>query len=176
VDVLLSSSSLSLLEPALMDPPELLAVAVEEEADAVSVAVADVLAVSVSGVLALVVSVSSVMSAEVSKAAAFALLLVMEEDRALASSEMVTVSPDELELLELLAVVDAALRTDEEPELEDVASLYVESRLSMADIETSFVTPLIGHHKRKFRVRTIIIKIYILIQYVSIPADFRLLP
>ncbi|MHC1713132.1 MAG: hypothetical protein AB9872_13375 [Solidesulfovibrio sp.] len=104
-----------------MDPPELLAVAVEEEADAVSVAVADVLAVS--DVLALVVSVSSVMSDEVSKAAAFALLLVMEEDRALASSEMVTVSPDALELLELLVVVDAALRTDEEPELEDVASL-----------------------------------------------------
>jgi hypothetical protein len=100
-----------------------------------------VLAVSVSVSVVEAADVASVVSVEVSKAAAFALLLVIVEARALASSEMETVSPDELELLELLALVDVALRTDEVPALEDVESLYVESKLSMADIETSFVMP-----------------------------------
>jgi hypothetical protein len=138
-------------EPELADeldePPALLPEVEAEDAEVV-VAVVLVVVVSVSELLVVsvveVVEVSSVVSVEVSKAIAFALLLVIVEARALASSEMETLSPDELELLVLLELVDAALMTDEEPELEDVESLYVESKLSMADIKTSFVTPPIG--------------------------------
>jgi hypothetical protein len=128
------------------------AVVVVEEDAAVAV---DALEVSVSEELAAslvdVVAVSSVLSAEVRSAAAFALLLVIVEARALASSEMETVSPYALELLVLLELLDDALRMDEEPELEDVESLVKDSKLSIADIAPSFVTPHIGRFGREFR-------------------------